>query len=300
MTTNEFPATPVEFDTQLAEIYGSLYAAQSREQSLAESVFATVNQFHGRSKFKGTWVSNVATLVNELAEIIAAKPEDYTGKQVVSGHERYLAQVEVTRSLRAEYQRWDAEFLARGGWTRAFLAVGNGMLHVHSSQDCSTCNNGKYRTEFNWRTELSGADEAKIIEAAGERACTVCYPNAPVEAKGTTLYTPDEVEKAKARVEREAAKAAREAKRLEKALLPSGEPLVLKIAGWTETFGTLASGRKFLTDACSWNARYNNGDTHPSYPHWAQEEVAAAVAAKEGKTPEQVLAEAKTRAEKRK
>jgi hypothetical protein len=299
MTTTEFPATPIEFDTKLAEIDGRLYLAQAKERDLADATFATVNRFHGRSKFRGTWVTNVYDLMNELAEIIENKADTREGQNVVSAHNRYLAQVEVSREIREEVKRWDAEFQARGGWTRAFLVVTNGQGHVHRSQGCSTC---YPTTQFHWVTALSGHDEAEIVEAAGERACTVCYPSAPVETRNrpTTLFTPDEVAKQQARQEREAAKVAREAKRLEKALMPNGEPLVLKIAGWTEKFTTLASGRKFLTDAFSWNAHYNNGDTHPSFPHWAQDQVAEAVAAKEGKTVEQVKAEAKTRAAKRK
>lgn len=46
--------------------------------------------------------------------------------------------------------------------------------HIHSSMACSTCY--PTRAEFGWLTDLSGADEAEIIEHAKEVACTVCYP----------------------------------------------------------------------------------------------------------------------------
>jgi hypothetical protein len=62
-------------------------------------------------------------------------------------------------------------------------------------------------------TKLSGHDEAEIVEAAGERACTVCYPSAPayVLNRPTALFTKDEEAKQAARAEREAKKAAAQA-----------------------------------------------------------------------------------------
>src|SRR5699024_1181900 len=64
----------------------------------------------------------------------------------------------------------------RGGWNRAFLVAGAGG-HVHSSTDCSTC---RPTTQYAWMTNYSGADEDTIVSDAGYRACTVCYPSAPV------------------------------------------------------------------------------------------------------------------------
>src|SRR5699024_12010413 len=67
-------------------------------------------------------------------------------------------------------------FRLRGGWNRAFLVAGaNG--HVHSSTSCSTCHP---TTQYAWMTDYSGADEDTIVADAGYRACTVCYPSAPV------------------------------------------------------------------------------------------------------------------------
>jgi len=78
------------------------------------------------------------------------------------------------RYCEAEYTEAASQY---EGWTRAFL-VRNGNGHIHSSMACSTC---YPTTEFGWLTDLSGADEAEIIEHAKEVACTVCYPDAPVE-----------------------------------------------------------------------------------------------------------------------
>ena len=106
------------------------------------------------------------------------------------------------RTLAQEYTR-------RGGWTRAFL-VNNSNGHVHSSTSCSTCFE---TTQYAWLTDYSGANEEAIVADAGVRACTVCYPSAPVDVlkRETKMFTPDEIAAQQAREERAAAKAAREA-----------------------------------------------------------------------------------------
>jgi len=65
------------------------------------------------------------------------------------------------------------------GWTRAYL-VTNSNGHIHSSMACSTCNRGNDATQFAWVTDFSDHNEAEIVAAAGWRACSVCYPTAPV------------------------------------------------------------------------------------------------------------------------
>lgn len=107
--------------------------------------------------------------------------------------------VEKVRKLNALYT----------GWTRAFLVV-NSNGHIHKNRACSTC---FVSTQYYWLTELSGDDEITIVEKAGEKACTVCYPDAPSEyfLRASQLEHPDVK---KAREEREAKKAEREAKRL--------------------------------------------------------------------------------------
>lgn len=97
------------------------------------------------------------------------------------------------------------EFRRRGGWTRAFEVISSDG-HIHSSMRCTTT---YPRTQWAWLPEVSGMDEAQIIELAAESACTVCYPTAPVH----TLRRPARIGRSVAqRAEREAKAAAREAK----------------------------------------------------------------------------------------
>jgi hypothetical protein len=123
-----------------------------------------------------------------------------------------------------EYREMHAVYLEEK-WNRAFL-VKNANGHVHKSRSCSTCFES---TEFAWLTEFSGATETEIVEAAGEMACTVCYPSAPAEVlnRPSTIVNEEKVAKEAARAEREAKKAERDAKRRAAAPTASGEPLML-------------------------------------------------------------------------
>lgn len=168
------------------------------------------------------------------------------------------------------------EFDARGGWSRFFVTTGSNP-HVHSSQSCSTC---YPTTEFGWLTDHSGMDEEEIVELAGDEACTVCFPSAPVADRNAPrqnrLETPDG---RAARIEREAANAARAAKKAAVSITsPTGEPVYdsYRSAYKTERGAELAAVGD-LADAIS----YGN---HPSERAWIRNAmcVEEALAAKHG------------------
>jgi hypothetical protein len=96
-------------------------------------------------------------------------------------------------------------------WNRAFL-VQNNNGHVHARMSCSTC---LPTTEFAWLVDYAAATETEIVEAAGEEACTVCYPSAPADVlnRPSTIVTADKIAKAAAKAERDAKKAEKIAKR---------------------------------------------------------------------------------------
>ena len=115
------------------------------------------------------------------------------------------------------------EFDSRGGWTRAFL-VRNSNGHIHNSMQCPTCFE---TTSFAWLTEVSGKPEEDIVEMAGDMACTVCYPSAPVVDPGRPRPSQLEDPQVKAaREERAAKKAQRDAVAREKGVwMPDGTQL---------------------------------------------------------------------------
>jgi len=181
-------ATPVEIDTILADLDYERYAAMIRKIDLWRAADKARNYVHY------DWRTRTSTPRPDLER--AAKLEALAQEQ------------EAIESAKSdEMAPYQEEFSRRGGWTRAFLVVTSGTGHVHSSQRCHTC---YPTTQFHWVTAYSGHDEAEIVEDAGERACTICYPTAPayVLNRPTKMFTKDEEAKKAARAEREAKKAA--------------------------------------------------------------------------------------------
>lgn len=125
------------------------------------------------------------------------------------------------------------------GWNRAFLAVTNSGGHVHNTTSCPTCHKGEFMTRLSWMTDYSDLTEADIVEAAGERACTVCYPTAPVDAlnRPTKMFSEDEISAKAAREAREQAKIARDAAKAAKNLVTP----VREEEGRSSMFETIAS-----------------------------------------------------------
>ena len=151
------------------------------------------------------------------AEDFLARPHKGYGSWRFDDAEKKIAdaqaRIEIAQAKIAEIQREkvdpiDAEYERRGRWSRFFLVSSSAGGHVHSSTNCSSCN---YRTSFYWLTDESGKSEEEIVERAGDGACTVCYPSAPVVDKRNPRPNPFErPEVTAARKQREEEKAARD------------------------------------------------------------------------------------------
>jgi hypothetical protein len=177
--------TPAEIDELWAPIQSREAQARSERYLLREQLHnAEVAEKRGLDKLSN-W--NRRSVESALAERPA---------QIQKATEAMDAAIAEQSPFRTEWNR-------RGGWTRAYLVITNGKGHVHRSMSCSTC---YVTTQFGWLTECSGMNEQEIVDAAGERACTVCYASAPVELRldrKTTLFSEDEKRKAAERAERE-------------------------------------------------------------------------------------------------
>lgn len=122
-------------------------------------------------------------------------------------------------------------------WNRAFIVSGG---HVHRVQE--GCPGFKYGTVAYLVPQCSALTEDEIVELAGERACTHCYPSAPLSVlqQASKLFAHDEQAKAERRAERETKRSAKEAAKLT-VTLPRGE--------WGDgkpkekTFGTVRGAR---------------------------------------------------------
>lgn len=214
--------TPVEIDTALA----GLYNEKSRLESMVDSrrrqiAYYEKHEYYARQQEKAE--AEVRELVLEVSEVL---------KKI--------------RVLEAKYT----------GWSRAFLVV-NANGHIHSSTSCATCYD---TTRYVWITDLSGKERLEIAGLAGEKACSVCYPDAPSEyfLRKCQIEDPAVV---KAREERAEAKAIREAKRLAVGIWnPDGS--VVKVhrtyaSKYLEELKTERTARIWAKDTGVWIAEYH-------------------------------------------
>lgn len=300
--------TPVAVDEALAVLYGEQLRLMDRRSSAARNIRHLVAVHLGRFDRGG------ATLPMEQAlDKLRAKIDDpaTAAWQRRSGEQSLQVWEETGTALAANRQAQQPmhdEFDRRGGWGRAFLVTG-GDGHVHSSMRCSSCNRGENPTEFQWMTQFSGAPESEIVDAAGWRACTVCFPTAPVgtaKTLPTRMFSDDELAKEQARAEREAAKVARNAKKVAAGLTPDGSPLRLDWSedapGWdrnpdgsrahsvrsrphTESFKTERAATQWLVQEVAWGADWE-GPKKPAF-----DTIVAAIAAKHSRDENDVRAE---------
>jgi hypothetical protein len=316
--------TPVEVDTELARLYGEHGAAMDRYNRHMGYVVNHVGSALGRG-WNGkanrqeieTWIDDVREQKRVYDEardqpdyvpgsVPAPHPNDQTALREYDNAQERLA---VAQDLAEQMEPLNDEFIDRGGWTRAFL-VTNQNGHVHKSMDCSSCfkpgydNSGNYRvgTRYHWVTELSDATEAEVVKAAGSDACTVCYPSAPVEdlKRERTIFSPEEVDKQKAREEREQAKIARDKAKIEKAATADGSELVVPRGRWKEHFKTERAATTYAVDKIV-DATYGWRKDQGMDPEYAEgvDMIVKSLAEKHGKTPEEIRAEFDEKAKKK-
>ena len=243
----------VEVDTKAAEIYEKLVAAQGKmyqEESSIRRMSGQRSEYIGRSSNKrwvGTFPEALEALTRKIADAKAANSRwllndlNQRSSQTVDDAERAISRY---NSALAVVNRHEADLAvqeaiyAKHRWTRAFLVLPDvGMGHVHKSRGCSTT---YPTTRWAWLPEYSGSDEARIVSDAGERACTICYPSAPVGTldKPTKIYSKGELSAIDARKQREEERAKKLAETISKAATKNGDELVITLGGYRERFKT--------------------------------------------------------------
>lgn len=302
---------PFEVDTALAELWRERSKVESDQSRAARSVMFAIGARevgYGRQRrWSMSWPDAKAK-----AEELAATDSTYSGRDARKYLEAHAATVDALEKLQVRIDECDSEFTRRGGWTRAFLVVTTGSGgHVHSSMSCSTCNRMGQETNFVWLPEYSGRDEDEIVGDAGERACTVCYPSAPVDVlnRPTKIFSEDERKAAEAREERARAAEERKAKQVAAALTPDGSEFVVEVSAasgpndWVrkERFKTERSAAIWAVDAMAWGM-------HGVPPHLVEDakvkaaavdSIIRAVADKHGRPVEEVRAEFEAKATKK-
>lgn len=197
--------TPSQIDTLLAPIHGKYSDAASAKRSAERSIDNYSRA--GASRYAST-IARLEKQVEEAERLMEAAEEEMAPHR--------------------------AEFARRGGWTRFYMVMNNGG-HMHRSTHCSTC---RWSTRFSWFPEYSGMNEDEIVALAGEDACTVCYPSAPVEKKSMLPFRVIEREEAEKLA---AEKAEKLAAKNAKAINADGSEWRVREMGMHENFKTIRS-----------------------------------------------------------
>lgn len=207
---------------------------------------------------------------------------------------KFLRQLEgatlAMNRLDDEQAPFRAEFRRRGGWTRYYLVDAyNG--HVHRDYSNSRCSR-TWGTVHVWLTDQSGMAREDLVAMAGERACTVCFPDAPVDVlRRPSQFTPPSAAEKEARaVERRQRAEEKKAKQITN---PDGSPLVVKYQGFPERPSTLTAA-KALAMRIEFNA-LAYGDTIGDAGRAALGTLFAAIAAKTQSSVDSVKADHEAR-----
>jgi hypothetical protein len=290
--------TPVEIDTELARLYYESADASFKSAQAANHLhYAADDEYNTRYNPRSGWKMSHVEVVETVT--VMAQGQTYKATEAQRALDAYNAAHQKVEEIREAMVPFHAEYRRRP-WSRAFL-VQNNNGHVHSSMECSTCFD---TTQYAWMVEYSGKPESEIVEAAGEAACTVCYPSAPVDVlkRPTKMFGPDQIAAQKARQEREEAKAARLAKKIEKGLTADGSEFTVSYVEknapqWkrgadgrdVHTYGDRVKTEFFKTEqaAVQWVVQYVTWHGWNGDEAYGFQQVIEAVAAKHGQTYEQ-------------
>ena len=297
----------VQVDERLADLYD---AAWSHEQ-FARVAAAQVRRYSSqtREEFRTSrWASPTygpwsGTLDEALAEIdaMAGTTSLYsTTTAAKRAAAEYRFNAAALKQIKIEAAELDDCWREEGRWTRAFLVI-NSNGHVHNGMNCSTCYDS---TRYEWLTAYSAADETEIVEAAGEMACTVCYPSAPAEVlnRPANLISKTRAEKDAAKAQRAAEKAEREAKRKAKAATITGDDLIVPDDYWpnrTERISTEYAARREWNSALDQREWVRDSARLEAFNE-RQRLIEEALAEKYGISPQEMKAQLAAKAAKRK
>ena len=171
-------------------------------------------------------------------------------------------------------------------WSRFFVCE-----HVHSSMNCHTL---RPTSHIGWLPQLSGSNQAEIVDQLGEAACTVCFPDAPVNKPNTIELDP---EKAARKAEREARAAELAAKRAATAItFADGSPVMDRLPGekYSSEIKTERTALIAAVDALVY-VGWGYGEKYAAYFEY----ILPALAHKAGRPAEEIRAELQAKANKK-
>jgi len=245
--------TPVEIDTELSKLWTQEAEVEARLQTLVVSLHKLVGDEPRQMRgVRGPIFKLSPEKTLERAIFMAKAPYTEAEYRVAQQIDKTLTNWAMAKrrmeDLAAKIRPYTDEYSRRGGWNRVFLAQSHDG-HAHNGTECSSCHHGEDRTSFAWLVQYSGKSQDEIVADAGERACTTCYPLAPVNAKGTKMFTPDEEEAQRRREQREAERARKAAETDAKSITtPEGMPLDIGSNGFQDIVKTLRTAEIAATD----------------------------------------------------
>jgi len=286
MSSSDIRALAVEVDTLLAALHTAAHHHEQQLRHLADSLHRAAEHARTGVNILGatTWDAPLTDAITTVEERIAAGQVHLQWTLT-----DYRTQSEILTQIRVEASEANAIWLEHQ-WTRAFL-VTNAGGHVHSSMECSTC---RPTTTYEWLTEYSAANEDDIVAAAGELACTICYPSAPADIlnQPATIQSAHRAQAAAEATQCADARAQRDAARRAKAPTASGEPLRVPSRYRGDRWEEIRTERTAIS---TWMDTHSDltGQFYPAreedIPHLQriEELIEVALADKHGTTPQQ-------------
>lgn len=211
--------TSKPFNEQLADLEKLNNPLASQEPKQIDDKIADLYEAYYEEQFAAATIKNSIEYLKK--PYYRSRPD--TTDRLKKLEQKLTEQETKMKAVLDEIVPYETEY-SRRPWTRGFL-VNNTNGHVHKNTRCSTCTP---TTRYMWLTEYSGKTETELVNDAGSRACTVCYPSAPVDVlnREATLNHPvlraSREEKEQKRLEKERKLAEQQTKAIFK---PDGKPL---------------------------------------------------------------------------
>jgi hypothetical protein len=173
--------SPRQVDELCADLYDRLGKAKQAVERQVDYAHHRLghNRGYGRGLRWGGWPSSTEQVLADLAQALA---DDKVVPYEVKPARAVLAKAEEAAAecaeINTQIDEMQAEYVARGRWSRFFLVTSSAGGHIHSSMSCHTC---RFDTSFGWLPELSGKTEPDAVADQGAILCTACYPSAPLD-----------------------------------------------------------------------------------------------------------------------
>jgi len=154
---------PRQHDEATAALYQELAQADSRVSVTLNRVHTEAGDRRAERFGRGPWI------MTNTEAMAATTPAALDAFRTASREAARLeAHVNAMETIYGLYE-----------WRRYFL-VTNGSGHVHKDMSCPSC---YPTTQYEWLVSLASQPVDDMIADWGERACTVCFPDAPANPR---------------------------------------------------------------------------------------------------------------------